>query len=358
VRQLKFDQAGLFGSDIIPVLTTIKNEKVKEVSQSLNSNIGRVISHWELPVVLYRLLRNWKAVLQDHGNSTYQIIQQNRQRRRRDENLLRARLEAPEREEVGRLYKEMEERAKFPGGVDTGLEEFHEVANGILARLPGASIDRVFVGLEVVLSGIIVGVWTAYESLATDLWITAVNQQPMTLGVNALYGKRNATAKAEPTDAADPEHKEKVSPLNIDILQEYGFDLSSSLGSMIHRKRKFTFNTLDDINHAYNETFCVRQKGVRKGPHQAVKSWFSGEEYNGLRVLEALRHVLVHKAGMVDEQFLNRVRDLSPAFTTLKVGDSVELDGEMVREYASAAVKRALVLLRGVDKWLDESKKK
>jgi hypothetical protein len=200
-------------------------------------------------------------------------------------------------------------------------------------------------GIETVLSGVVTGTWTAFETLATDLWVTAVNARPMTLGTNAYLAPKR--------DLVDTDTRDKLGSLSIDILRQYGFNLGSSMGTMMHEKRIATFNTLDDIRNAYAQAFCIRRNGTRS-PLPEVKNWFSGPDYEKLRVLEALRHVLVHRGGRADKAFLDRVEDKAQVFSVSKREDIVVLDGAIVRDYCNAGVKRALVLLRGVDIWLQK----
>jgi hypothetical protein len=64
----------------------------------------------------------------------------------------------------------------------------------------------------------IVGAWTAYETLATDLWVNSVNERPMSLGVNALLAK---SEEGKPGgDRGDTQGKEpKYTQTSLDILK-------------------------------------------------------------------------------------------------------------------------------------------
>src|SRR5207249_8272127 len=109
----------------------------------------------------------------------------------------------------------------------------------------------------------------------------------------------------------DEPSEEKVTSMSLDILKEYKFNLESSIGTMIHSKRRFDFNFLDGIVHAFGETFCVRDnKGNRSGKLPEVKTWFSGKDHEKLRILKAVRHLLAHKAGQIDRPFLVRLSQI------------------------------------------------
>jgi hypothetical protein len=82
-----------------------------------------------------------------------------------------------------------------------------------------------------------------------------------------------------------------------------------------------------------------------------VEGWFSGPDHEELRGLESLRHVLVHRGGRADKSFLGRIKD-HPVFSRLAEGAMVPLDGVMVGDYVDASIRRAPVLIGGVDEWL------
>jgi hypothetical protein len=213
--------------------------------------------------------------------------------------------------------------------------------------------------IEAILAASIIGTWTAFEVLATDLWITAVNSRPMTLGVTALLGMRwsdrNSSASLEVNEnqnrAKDSGHKrERHTPMNLDILKRYKFNLGSSLGTMIHEEQKYNFNLLEGIKQAYEQTFAIaRDSACAVRPE--VRTWFSGDDYCKLEALEAIRHVYAHRAGHADSRFWGRINGKYKV--SCDADQRIELDGASVVDLADAAVRRASMLLKGVDQWTD-----
>jgi hypothetical protein len=62
--------------------------------------------------------------------------------------------------------------------------------------------------------------------------------------------------------------------------------------------------------------------------------------------LEATRHLVVHRAGIVDEQYNRRTRQ------TLPTGSTLQLDVDRIAPWINAAFETGLALLTFVDKWL------
>ena len=115
------------------------------------------------------------------------------------------------------------------------------------------------------------------------------------------------------------------------------------MGRMFKKSRKFGFNRLADIRYAYNAAFGSEAKEV-----------FEGTDFDSLSVLEAVRHVLVHRGGKVDASFLHRVKDHEkyPEFADLIDEQTLELDGTLIRRCMEGSTSISKNLLSFVDKWL------
>jgi hypothetical protein len=173
----------------------------------------------------------------------------------------------------------------------------------------------------------------------------------MDLGVHALLAQKREKNGGEDQDKVE---RDRYTPMSLDILKEYRFNLGGCLGTMIWRKRKFDFNSLDGIKYAYIQVFgATYEDGKRKANNPKVKDWFFDKEYDQLATLEAIRHVLVHRGGRADEQFVGRVKSKNTEFSHLQLGDAVTLDGDIVKRYANVAIGRSCKLIQEVDKWLN-----
>ncbi len=177
-------------------------------------------------------------------------------------------------------------------------------------------------GGEAWLAAQITGIWTAFESMAEALWITALNLHPRTL---AELGDRKRGAE-----------EKKVS---LYLLQMHSYDLSSKMGEVL--RKRYVFEKLEEMRQAYNDAF--RKDGDR------IISIISDR---GLDALAITRHVIIHNAGIIDDEFLKRRADL-PAPLVAGKGDSLPLDGEITSDLVQPVIKLGLDLIDAVDTWLN-----
>src|SRR5689334_12152069 len=105
-------------------------------------------------------------------------------------------------------------------------------ALGAWAGLHG---DEINPGIEAVLWSQLVSAWTAYEILATDVWIRAVNLRPGALGVPAWeYQAKPRQDGGAVEEAVEPK---KAKGISLDVLQQIDFDLQNQFGEIIRRDK-------------------------------------------------------------------------------------------------------------------------
>lgn len=169
------------------------------------------------------------------------------------------------------------------------------------------------------------GAWTAFECLATDAWVTALNARPLSLGQRAL------TVSPE-GGSQDGLTSKQVS---VKLLAKYGFDLRAHMGTVL--KPKFDLTSLSNITRAYNAAF---------GKYRQLDEVFDSRD---LDLLEASRHVIVHRAGIVDEEFRSRTKRMDLDYP---LGIQLPLDGKTVSRLANSAIEAGCRLIAFVDDWL------
>jgi hypothetical protein len=153
------------------------------------------------------------------------------------------------------------------------------------------------VQVEILLKHIVIQSWTAFETLAEDLAMAAVNAYP-------------------------------------------------SIFTRVQRD-KLHFSSKDRIREAYRNAFPIDNSsilGLTNDP--------------SIDTLAVIRNLLIHSAGVVDQKFLTeagKYRTLSK-FRGLKVGESLELDGAIVRNLVDDIVKLSLQLVQSVDRWIGAHK--
>jgi hypothetical protein len=207
------------------------------------------------------------------------------------------------------------------------------------------NIPAVGDGMQSLFSSVLISAWTAFEALATDLWIEAVNHRPKSLGLNAIRSPKRQQAESS-TEAEPPQSQTKQRPhtVKVDLLAKYDFDIRERMGYILWRERHFDFNSLAAIRYAYR-VVCDDGEG-----------WFSGDLYQKhLPTLEAIRHVLVHRAGRIDQFFMDRVKHI-PSFAMLGKETKLHIEADSVKGNCELAFACALHLLDNVDKWLEVHK--
>jgi hypothetical protein len=203
---------------------------------------------------------------------------------------------------------------------------------------PMLAFEPLKTGADAVLGGMIVGCWTAFETLAADLWKAALNIHPTVLA--ALTGRWHKPSKMDPDQLIEDDSEQIESKtVKLNDLQMHNYDVSKIMGN-IHRNR-FKWGVLEGIRTAYSSAFSKDFTDIQ-----------TAIEDRSLDALAAARNVLVHKAGIVDVEF-NRKCKGWPAFANAVPNTSLMLDGFIVRDLLSEALQQTINLLKGVDLWLD-----
>jgi hypothetical protein len=180
-------------------------------------------------------------------------------------------------------------------------------------------------GIRTVLLAQISLAWTAMEILSEDLWIAAVNERPNPLATN--FAK-----------TTQPKGQEKS--ITISQLAKYGehtFDLSKLMGTLFAAEQKADFTSLASTNSAYEKAFC---KSV---------TTLDGAD---LRLLELVRNLIVHGAGVVDDDFIERLKETGLKAHHLCVAVELDkpfpIDAAVVNQFAIASATAGADLLQSV----------
>lgn len=164
--------------------------------------------------------------------------------------------------------------------------------------------------------------WAAFECAAKDAWVVALNARPTRLAQPAL--------SKLPADSFDEGLTGKQ--VSVGLLARHGFDLRDKLGTLL--ASKFDFTSVAGTRVAYLAAFG------RAADFEAALSDPT------LVILEATRHLIVHRAGFVDEEYKRRSGNSTP------VGQQLDVNGARVSKLANSAVAAGCKLLRAVDSWL------
>jgi hypothetical protein len=188
-------------------------------------------------------------------------------------------------------------------------------------------------------ASLVLGAYTTLESLATDLWIAAVNARPLSLGDSAIEAK---------ADGLDEEERKQQKTISLAYLASQGFDLSKSVGSMLKTRKKVNFDSIDGIQQAYKAAF--------KGTAGKIDNLWDAT-FAQLKVLSLVRNLIAHDGGLVNQRFLDSVKKHSSDFVSLKVNDELAVSGAEVVKWCKPAFTFGRELLALVDDWLTRNVK-
>jgi hypothetical protein len=180
--------------------------------------------------------------------------------------------------------------------------------------------------IDVLYLAAVSGSWTALECLAADLWVTAVNEEPTLLAQTAICSIEGQ----EPGELTSKQ-------IPVGLAARHGFDLRKCLGTLL--KSKFDFTGISGIRKAYK---------VFVSNDSFIEQVLSRPE---LDELEAARHVIVHRAGRVDQEYKRRTK------SDLPIGTLLTFDHEQASRFSYISSHAGSGLLAFVNDWFVEKKK-
>lgn len=183
--------------------------------------------------------------------------------------------------------------------------------------------------VQATMAAMLIGLWTAFEALAQDTWITAVNSRPSPLADNVM-------------SVPDAALKTGNTAKSVSYAHFIGstYDFSRTMGSLLFAERKVDFQSLKTIRAAYKVAFA--------GELEAIFEEYETDLYR----LETMRNLFVHKGGLVDRKFIGRMGN-EPYMKDTE-GRSLVVNGEYVAAKANAISACSTKLIQAVDKWLSE----
>jgi len=240
-----------------------------------------------------------------------------------------------------KLAEEIVDRFAETGDLDraAGYDFTRALANFELLLEQNPEMDG---AVRDIFSSQLIGAWTAWETLAGDLWKMALNLHPATL-VNLLGLKRRIEKKVTGKwDTLEPTSGKRESPeITISMMAaatDGSFDARDKMGTIL--KEKFSFQRLSGIREAYSAAFSRDSDRVD-----------SALADTALDKLNLIRNVLLHNAGVVDRAFLDGANNL-PWNTQTELDKPIPLNGEIVRDLINPVLQLGVDLIHAVDGWI------
>lgn len=296
-----------------PGIDSLKVDATKEPAKAYHRNLLRVYAFMMFPAVAVSAIAMIERIGYDQRLTHRKELRTGRMTEQTFAKVVKLALDS-ENDRRDALLKAGGQRAK-----DFQQKEM-EFGFGTLQDLIGAT--ELIHGADAWLAAQISGVWTAFEALAEDIWIAAVNAHPR--GLAELKGARKGGGEDKKVD--------------LSMLQRFDYDLSKNMGLVL--SKRYSFDRLDDMRRAYDE---ARFEGEISIP-DILKE-------RSLDVLSLTRHLIVHNGGLVDEAFLRRKTDLLPELI-VDVGEPLPLNGEIVAALISPVIQLGWNLIMAIDQWL------
>ena len=180
-------------------------------------------------------------------------------------------------------------------------------------------------GMDAIFSSIVMESWTAFESLSSDLWVSAIDEGPRVLGNTVV----NNSKQLIPSDS-----------ITVKILRELEYDARKELGMFLRETRRVSFQTLDKMKTAYSIAFG-----------EAAEKLFKDTNNGYIDALSAFRNIFAHKLGKADKEFFRSVQKFAE-FRGIKVDEQIYLDGEVVSKLRDAAMLMGIALVKFVDDFI------
>ena len=179
------------------------------------------------------------------------------------------------------------------------------------------------ISIHALLSTAVLESWTAFETLAADLWEVGVNTDTGEIAANLLQASKSFRS---------PEDN-----IGVEKLYEVGVNPKTHFGTFLRRTEKVTLQRLRDIQFWYGKAF-------------GKDAWKLFDEIADgyIFALSALRNVLIHHAGKADPIFVKHAQRF-PELQKYECNDEILLDGETIKKLRDAAILLGRRLIEFVD---------
>lgn len=177
------------------------------------------------------------------------------------------------------------------------------------------------VWLKAVRQSALLAAWSAFESLATDLWIFAVNSRPSLFATKVLDGFHDNLPEGMSS---------KAIPLG--ILAKYRFNISAHIGDIVSAHVKFS--SLKELRKAYTVS------GLLDDDTNMLM------QTDDLRMLSHIRNLIAHRNALVDASF-KRV-----THCTEEIGDEFVIADDDLDKYIGLVERLGSGMLKSVDSLL------
>jgi hypothetical protein len=173
--------------------------------------------------------------------------------------------------------------------------------------------------------------WTAYECLMRDMWISMLNSHP------ALFVGKAIEHVGQTKGLGDIREKR----IRVETIAECEYDLRNCMGTLL--AKNYELSNVSTIKKAY----------VTVLPGQRITIG-AEQDLDGLHFLEAARHVIVHKAGKVDKRFHERL-EKKYDMSKYPEGKALVIDFDQVCDLAQMVLDSSCRVISAIDDFMEAS---
>ncbi|MCH8902911.1 MAG: hypothetical protein IIA45_03230 [Bacteroidetes bacterium] len=201
------------------------------------------------------------------------------------------------------------------------LDNFFKEVNTNIGFSPG-----LILGFQNFQLNLLANIWTTFEAMSKDLWKTLLNNYPDHF-YNRLQKPSSKTFMKEEGLVG------KTIPIG--LLAKYEFNISNNLGDIV--AFKYDLGSVSGIRQAFSAIFLQKKSSLTFLDNQKLKE------------LEYSRHVTVHNAGIVDEDFLRKTK-----YKKFRLDERLDFSNERASLMCNAAIQVGIKLLKYCDSQLTE----
>jgi hypothetical protein len=299
--EYKFLEAGRFDRTYGSVPEALLNAEYKDLAESFKATFDRLLSLFELPLQLIY----WSGKIAQIKFIARYRIGIDPEDTSKDQSLA-----------FQETFQTVLNEVTSTGGM--ALRAAEGPLSGMVGDgLDGGGVPQAREGVEAVLAAMVMASYAAFETLAADVWIVAVNRD-YSLAKNWI-------------------DKNSERQLPTSVLAGYDFNVSARMGTILHDTKRVSFESLNEIKNLYSQTF----KGGVDGAF---------EPFDDLAKAEKTRHLFAHRGGLIDQKFKAQMAKY-PEYANAVIGERLRLTGPVTGEHVNACAQCGVALLRQVDNW-------
>lgn len=164
----------------------------------------------------------------------------------------------------------------------------------------------------------LVNCWTIFEAISKDLWRYLLNKYPK------KYLHSVISTNDSGLNSIDGMSGKQIS---ISLLSKYDFDVSNYLGDLL--SRKYDFTSPNGIKLAFQHLFQCKSESLNFLDHKDLKQ------------LEVIRHMIVHNAGIMDEDYIKKT-----IYKDENIGDELFIEANQIDELVNSSIKATIGLFK------------